>query len=374
MLTIMVGCVIVPGLPTAARALGIEGNAGWLVTLPSLGVVLFGPLAGWMIDRAGAYFALCTGLVLYAVLGMGTVFLHGPVPVFSARILLGGVTALVMAGGTTLISERYHGSQRIAMIARQGMAIELGGVIFLAIGGILTTLGWRAPFALYGVSLLFLVMVLASVKSRLPHQKHKEKEESSGQTQGMWSVRIGAVCSMAVFFSAIIVLPFRLSGTGDNPLAFSEAEVGYFLSFVSLIAVGAAAAMPWFLKRRGDVKTLMIAFASYEGAHLCFAFAEGLPLLVIGAIALGCGFGLSVPLVNHMTIERSSAGSRGRNLAYLSMAIFFGQFLASPLEYVPGGTQATFIASAVVSFVAVLVGVHSLRRKSLGSTSQTTVR
>ena len=32
------------------------------------------------------------------------------------------------------------------MIPSQGMLIELGGVIFLFIGGLLATLGWQWPF------------------------------------------------------------------------------------------------------------------------------------------------------------------------------------------------------------------------------------
>lgn len=36
-LTIMVGCILVPGLPEIAAALGVSHAAGWLITLPSLG-------------------------------------------------------------------------------------------------------------------------------------------------------------------------------------------------------------------------------------------------------------------------------------------------------------------------------------------------
>lgn len=54
---------------------------------------------------------------------------------------LGGVTALVMAAGTGLISEFYEGHERLTMIARQGMPIELGGVIFLFIGEVLASEG-----------------------------------------------------------------------------------------------------------------------------------------------------------------------------------------------------------------------------------------
>lgn len=64
-LTIMVGSAVVPSLPDLAVRSGFGDQASWLITLPSLGVLLFGPLAGWLIDRRGARDTLFPGLVLY---------------------------------------------------------------------------------------------------------------------------------------------------------------------------------------------------------------------------------------------------------------------------------------------------------------------
>ena len=47
----MVGCVIVPGLPAVAAQLGVGSGGSWLVTLPALGVVLFGPAAARLMER-----------------------------------------------------------------------------------------------------------------------------------------------------------------------------------------------------------------------------------------------------------------------------------------------------------------------------------
>lgn len=49
---------------------------------------------------------------------------------------------------------------------------------------------------------------------------------------------------------------------------------------------------------------------------------------------MGFGFVLSDPLVNHMIIEKSHAQVRARNLCYLSMAIFLGQFLSSFIDFI----------------------------------------
>ena len=136
-LTIMVGSVIAPGLPNIAQQIGISDFASLLITLPSLGVVLFAPFAGRLIDKYGAYACTTISLLLYGALGISGQWVHGIEAVFINRLLLGASTALTMASSTTLISQFYFGRARLSMMAKQGMAIELGGVIFLFVGGLL---------------------------------------------------------------------------------------------------------------------------------------------------------------------------------------------------------------------------------------------
>ncbi|TFY88339.1 MFS transporter [Pseudomonas kairouanensis] len=346
-LTIMVGCVIVPGLPSIAKHLGTESGAGLLVTIPSLGVILFGPLAGRFIDKMGLYKAVCVGLFLYGLLGAGGAFLAGHLLVFTDRLLLGGATALVMAGGTGLISTFYQGKARLQMIANQGMAIELGGVIFLFLGGLLATAGWRWPFVLYLASWIMLAMLIVFVPR--PDGEAMETTEGTAHQavpRALKHVFAVAIFSMLAFFTAIISLPLKLHAMG-----LSEAETGYYLAFVSLVAVAAAALMPAVVTRLKERGTLSLAFVCYAAAHTLFAFSPNLELIVFGGVFMGAGFGFSVPLVNHMTIEQSHAQVRGRNLAYLSMAIFAGQFLCSAIELVPGNSAIVFIGSAVLSAI-----------------------
>lgn len=356
-LTIMVGCVIVPGLPSIARELGVENAASWLVTVPSLGVIVFGPLAARFIEKLGLYRSLCVALFAYGLLGVVGFMLHGAVAVFSDRLLLGGATAMIMAAGTGLISEFYEGHTRLQMIARQGMAIELGGVIFLFIGGLLATAGWQWPFSLYLTAWVLLAMVLMFVPRPVrQHTSPPADDDLASIALPLKIVFSAALMSMVVFFTGIIMLPVRLL-----PLGLGEAEVGYFLSFTSLVAVGAAAVMPKAARRIGEYRTLALAFAFYGAGHTLFATAGSLVPMIAGGICLGTGFGLSIPLVNHMTIEQSRTHQRGRNLAYLSMAIFAGQFLSSFMEFVPGNQSMMFAFAAVL---AVLTGIALLLTKA----------
>ncbi|MDZ5111594.1 hypothetical protein [Pseudomonas putida] len=110
--------------------------------------------------------------------------------------------------------------------------------------------------------------------------------------------------------------------------------------------------------------TLFCGFAFYALAHLAFVTADGLTLMIEGGLCLGLGFGLTVPLLNHMTIELSHAAQRGRHLAWLSVAIFGGQFLSSFMEFVPGGQSYGFLCAAGVALIAcgIVAGSASWRR------------
>ncbi|MFM2479348.1 MFS transporter [Celerinatantimonas sp. MCCC 1A17872] len=352
-LTIMVGCVIVPGLPAIAPQLGVPHAASWLITLPSLGVVLFGPLAGSCIEKLGLHKTLLIGLFGYGLLGVGGMFLHGMIIIFADRLLLGGATAMVMSSGTALLTSFYTGSARLKIIARQGMAIELGGVFFLAIGGQLATIGWRWPFLLYLVAWLCLICILAFVPNKSASSQEKESVSKSADrkiTPLIKFVFFSAVLSQLIFFCAIITIPQYF-----HSLGIRENQTGFFLSFISVIAVISASQMPRINRKFGDVVTLAIAFISYCIAHLILWQSTNLSVLIVGAIFMGCGFGLSIPLVNHMTVEYSAPVRRGRNLAYLSMAIFSGQFLSSFLDLIPVDASSLFVIAAIIALVTVFV-------------------
>ena len=76
------------------------------------------------------------------------------------------------------------------------------------------------------------------------------------------------------------------------------------------------------------------------------------PALLAGALLHGLGFGLSIPLLNHLVIEHSADGARARHLAYLSMAIFCGQFLSSFMEFLPGGPGVVFAGAGLISLLS----------------------
>ena len=261
--------------------------------------------------------------------------------------LLGAATVLVMASGTGLISVFYQGRARLNMMAKQGMAIEAGGVIMLAAGGFLAGISWYLPFSLYLIAWFFILPVIAFVPRPPADIRTADVHADKTIPLSLKLVYFAAMMSLIVFFSAVILLPFKL-----QQLHFSSAETGYFLSFLSFVAVIAAALMPKASRTLGEYQTLILAFGLYTIGQTIFNFSDSLFTLIAGACFTGFGFGFSVPLVNHMTVEQSHPQHRGRMLAYLSMAVFSGQFLSSFMEMLPCG-----LGLVAAAYLAALSGV-----------------
>ena len=357
-LTIMVGAALAPGLNAIAPALGMGEYAPLLITLPALGAILFAPLFGRLIDRLGARITLLTCLLGYFLLGAGGALLQGALPVVLDRILLGGFAAGVMAAGTAEISQWYSGRARLAMIAKQGMAIELGGVIFLFVGGLLSEWHWQAPFALYALGVICALLVYIAVPARgvrIPGYEPDSPQEMAS----MRPVMLCTLAAMGLFFSMVITLPGLMATLG-----FGEAETGYLLAFISLVAVVAAMLMPIVVTRTSTRITLTLAFLCYAGAHLLFAGSTATPLLVLAAICAGVGFGFSIPLLNHTTVENSRDHNRGRNLSLFAMAVFSGQFITSALEFLPSQGTTLYVCALLSLLSALVLALRPARPRS----------
>ncbi|MBH0006653.1 MFS transporter [Psychrobacter sp. SWN149] len=353
-LTIMVGTLLAPGLVSISAGLGITDNSVLLITLPSLGAVVFAPLAGKLIDKYGAYKLLMIGLFLYGLAGASAYLLHGPAQVFSNRFLLGGITAVVMASCTVLISTWYQGEARLKMIAKQGMSIELGGVIFLFLGGLLASQFWALPLSIYLIAWVFLAMLLLFVpRHHAATAENTQIAEDDSKTiisgLSLKNVYLISTLAMTIFFTSTVLLPITM-----HELSYNESQIGQLLAFISLVAVVTAGFMPKIIKWLNEPKVLALAFLAFALSYICFTQTSTL-LLTLGALLIGIGFGFSIPLLNHMTVELSAANVRGRNLSYFTMAVFSGQFFTSFMEYMPGGAHNVFIMCSVFSVIISMI-------------------
>lgn len=345
----MVGTVIAPSLSGIVKNTNFSLSPSWLITLPSLGVVVFAPLIGRLINKLGNFKLLCLGLIPYGVLGVLGAFITNDYILILDRFLLGGATVAVQVAVTGFIADLFTGEKRMQMITWQVMSIEFGGVIFLAIGGVLGQMHWQYPFYIYLIALLCLAFVLKTLPKKVVK---KETEQIKATTNAASKLKvkiifIGALLAMMLFFVGFVTLPLYL----PESFGFNESKNGFYMAFISLMTIVTASQMPKVVKKLNEGKTVVLGFFFFMLGYLVLATVSSLLLLVLAAIFIGIGFGFTIPLLSHMMIEVSNVQNQGKNLSLLSMGIFGGQFLSTFIEYISNNYQAVYAISAVLALV-----------------------
>lgn len=348
----MVGTVIAPSLGRIVSNLKFDYSPGLLITLPALGVVVFAPFVGKMLGKLGSIKMLCLGLVPYALLGVAGGFITNDYVLIADRFLLGGATVMLQVSVTSFIVEVFQGPDRMKLIAWQGMSIELGGVIFLSIGGILGEWHWQYPFYIYLVALICLVLVVKTLTKvkKTDHLKDNSTVLKVEHTSKVRLVFFASMAAMVLFFVSFVSLPLYL----PEAFSFSDSITGYYMAFISLIAIITASQMPKVVSKLGDGNTVGLGFGCFMFGYIVLAMFTSLPLLILVAILIGIGFGFTIPLLNHMMIEASSSKNLGKNLGLYSMGVFGGQFLSTFIEYLSHDYAVIFGCAAAM---ALLFGV-----------------
>jgi MFS family permease len=123
------------------------------------------------------------------------------------------------------------------------------------------------------------------------------------------------------------------------------------------MAIIAAGFIPKLSKVLKEKTIIRVAFLSYSLAHsLFFLFNENITFIIAG-VFLGIGFGFSIPLLNHITIEKSDTKTLSKNLSLYTMLIFLGQFLATFSEFFPGKLNTIFLIASLLSLALILISL-----------------
>ena len=355
-LTIMSGATISPSLPAMREAFSEVANADvWVrlvLTLPALFIVLGAPLAGLITDKLGRKPLLVASTVLYGLAGASGYVLESLWAILAGRALLGLAVGGVMTSVTTLISDYFEGKERANVLGLQGTFMNLGGILFLSLGGVLADIGWQVPFLIYLFAFVLLPLVLYSLHE--PEQL-EDDGEAAGLAQlpwGLLSIIYGAgLVLMVIFYTIPVQLPFYLT----DSFGASGTLTGIAVATATLFGAISSALYSWVSDRLSYVVILSLSFALMSVGYVLIGLATSVVLVMVGLAVAGLGLGLVLPNINRWTSESVSARLRGRALSGVTTATFLGQFL-SPLATQPLA-DATNLATMYLALGGVLLGL-----------------
>lgn len=365
-LSAMAIVLLTPSLPQMMREFSTVAGYEYLVpmvlTIPALCVALLSPLAGMLGDRFGRRRLLLASFVLYAVVGVLPVFLHDLRSILISRIGVGMAETLIMVLSTTMIGDYFHGPARDRWLAGQTAFASLSVLVFLNVGGLLGTFGWRAPFWVYLLALVMMALVLLFTWEPKGDSDHgaDTAAHDPGWAAFPWS-RMMVILAITVFGSVLFYTVQIQASSGLAVLGLSDpARIG-FLTSVASIGVPLGTLIYSRVGRIPVPRLLVVEFVALMLGFLMMGRATSPAVFLIGCFVNQVGSGMLLPTLLVWAMSLLTFDIRARGAGIWTSAFAFGQFL-SPVTVTfaashAGGLQAAFtvLSAATMAGLCVIV-------------------
>jgi MFS family permease len=325
--------VVSPVLPLIIEHFGGATGGGaligqWILAIPSIGVVIGGPSAGWLVERIGARQVLFASLAGFAVAGASGLYIESPVVLLGTRLILGiaavgGVTAAI-----SIIGERYTEAQRGSMLGFQNAIATIFSIVsILAAGAIGQRQGWKAPFELYSTSLIILLLALFVIPATpRPRRVERARSRLSDFAPLLPTYLLVTMTFIISFFSAATI-PQLLGDDGftDPKLISIILGIGTVLMVLGGLFYG-------FIRHRIGMRwTIALGLALQGAGVLWIAIGHGMVGIGLGTALLNLGSGIQTPNLSHLILDRAPIAIRGRAVGLLFSAQFLGPVLNSAI-------------------------------------------
>jgi MFS family permease len=321
---------VAPVLPLIAAHYGggREGAfvAEWLLAMPSIGIVVGGPVSGWFVERFGARMVLLVCFGVFGLAGLSGMFIENSSLLLASRFVV-GITAVGQATAATVVAgDRFVGPRRSFVLGIQvALAAALGIGTTLAAGALAERAGWRAPFGLYGLAILTVILA-ALVVDRRPLENVRARA-GMGSLLPMLPIFFVITVTMMVSFIPSNQVPLLLAEQGSgNPTVLSV-----LLGGSTLATVVGALLYSRLRAKLGAARTGMVGGVLQGVAILLLAVTESVYPIGLSLLILGLGGGILYPGFSHIILDRAPEAARGRAIGLLFTAQFTGPFLSTAL-------------------------------------------
>jgi MFS family permease len=333
-LTIMSVITISPALPQMSADFSSVENAEFLVklilTIPALFIAIFSPITGRLIDRYGRLRLLWLALILYGVSGSAGFFLNNLYQILISRALLGISVGISMTIVITLIADYYEGMERQKFVGIQVAFMSIGGILFIALGGVLADIGWRFPFLIYFFSLVVFPFSIIYLYEPVIAEKGAGNKQKSTAPKFIWWLFINTMVMWIIFFLIPVQIPFYLKaiGVAKNSLVGVAIATSTLFSAVSSFSYAK-------LKSRFSFQTIFsIGYLLMASGYLVISLTHSYQLVVVAMMLSGLGIGMMIPNTNMWVMKIVPPEIRGKEIGKLTTFWFLGQFL-SPIIIFP---------------------------------------
>jgi len=365
-LPVLGAVLLAPVLPGIQAHFADTPGANVLVpialTLPALMIALLAPVAGLIADRLGRKPLLLGAMLLYSVFGLLPIWLESLPAIVISRAGIGIAEAAIMTCCTALMGDYYSGARRERLFALQMVATSLAATIFIAVGGLLGEYGWRTPFALYGVGILFLPLM-----AWLLWEPRARVLTAAPTVDKAFPWRVLAPLYGLAFLTgmSMFVVPVQVGYLLNLLHIDGSQQIGLTMG-ASQFGVLAGALVFRLLSGVPAYRQLCLAFVTAGIGGGLMAIADSQALVVIAVLINGLGIGLMMPTLITWIMAQVDFQHRGRAAGGFAAAFFGGEFF-SPLVVlaITSAVSGTLqIALGIVAGLQLVVALACLRLRA----------
>ena len=335
-----------------------------LTTLPSLLIIPFILIAGYLSEKVGYIRLLYSGLVLFLLSGALYFFCTDIKQLIVVSAMLGIGAGMIIPLSTALVSKFFKDEERTRQYGYISAITNITLVVATALTGWLADIQWRLPFLVYLLPLFSIMLVPAIRRSENTIARDRDEDGNSGSG----AIEYGILSEYMLYYLLItclvmavdINLPFLL---GEHGYDSATSGVVIALFFLAMMLPGL------FLNRilvvvKGKVLLLSMLLIMLGLADIFLD--SSLASVIIGSIAAGVGYGIAQPYI----YDRTASLASGKRVTYALalvmtmnyVAIVIAPFVTEYLQKYTGlkGNAAPFLINAVI---AAVVLVYMLLRR-----------
>jgi len=249
----------------------------------------------------------------------------------------------------TLVGDYFEGEERHKYTGLQAAFMNIGGIVFITLGGFLAEISWQTPFLIYLAAFLMIPLV---IKYLYEPKIHHEYTYGTFSLKEVIHIFFYTFVGIIIFYMIPTQIPFLLHST----FGVNGAETGLAIAATMVTSSIMATQYKRIKQKITYHKAYAIVALGFGFGFLLIASAHSLATIFIGLAVTGIGAGVMiVNSMNHL-LHAAPAKARGKavgfNTSVMSAAMFLSPVMVAPLVTLFGLQMSFGVLGAVLLVIA----------------------
>ena len=373
-LTVLVTAVLGPSLPAMQAHFAQVPGADFLVpltmTAPMLTMAGISIFAGELADRIGRKPMLVWAAVLYAVVGTAPLYLESLPAIIASRFALGILEGVLMTVSTAMIGDYYSGARRERFMSLQTTVAATSAFLLNTVGGVIAEQGWRAPYMVFGISLL-LAPLMAIFLWEPKTRANMSQEEFAADSRTLNVGLLVFICLLTVLLGIMfLTVPVHLGYLFVAIGVQSPSQIGMAYGINSLGIIAGTLVFGWALATHLKVAYQLAVGVAIAGlGFVMMKLATDYSALTAGGFVNGLGIGIVLPTMVTWNVRVLPLSRRGMGVgafqSCFTIGLFVNPIIIVGIEKLLAVTRANVVGLVgwVMLALAVVALLAGLRRR-----------